>query len=47
MADKPSADPNISGDAYKTLFISRLDYGIEEKDLRKVFSAYGAIDDVC
>ncbi|KAF2432428.1 hypothetical protein EJ08DRAFT_695538 [Tothia fuscella] len=42
----PTADPNVKGDAYKTLFVSRLDYSVDEKDLRAAFQSYGPIDSI-
>jgi U1 small nuclear ribonucleoprotein len=43
---KPQQDPNIRGDAYKTLFISRLSYDVTTKDLEREFSRFGAIERV-
>lgn len=41
---KPTEDPNIRGDAYRTLFLSRLNYDTDEKDLEREFGRYGAIE---
>ncbi|GLD92878.1 hypothetical protein PINS_up001457 [Pythium insidiosum] len=38
-----SADPQIEGDPYATLFVGRLNYATTEETLREVFTAYGAI----
>ena len=43
---KPAEDPNIKGDAFKTLFVSRLDWNIEPRDLEKEFGRYGPIERV-
>jgi U1 small nuclear ribonucleoprotein len=43
---KPHEDSNIRGDAYKTLFISRLSYDATTKDLEREFSRFGAIERV-
>lgn len=40
----PSFDPQVRGDAYKTLFISRLSYEVVENDLEKEFSRFGPIE---
>ncbi|ORY86163.1 U1 snRNP-associated protein Usp101, partial [Protomyces lactucae-debilis] len=40
----PAEDPEVRGDPYKTLFVSRLAYSVTESDLRTVFEPYGAID---
>ncbi|KAL8683873.1 MAG: hypothetical protein Q9186_000216 [Xanthomendoza sp. 1 TL-2023] len=37
-------DPNVRGDAFKTLFVSRLSYDVTEKDLEREFGKYGAIE---
>ncbi len=43
---KPSEDPQIRGDAFKTLFISRLSYDTEVKDLEREFGRFGPIERV-
>lgn len=43
---KPSEDPNIRGDAFKTLFVSRLPYVCTTKDLEKEFGRFGPIERV-
>lgn len=40
---KPAANPNATGDAYKTLFVARLAYSTTEATLRTVFSDYGTV----
>lgn len=42
----PREDPNIRGDAYKTLFVSRLSYEATTKDLEREFSRFGPIERV-
>ncbi|KAI4173886.1 MAG: hypothetical protein LQ343_002654 [Gyalolechia ehrenbergii] len=37
-------DPQVRGDAFKTLFVSRLSYDVTEKDLEREFGKYGAIE---
>ncbi|KAI4132654.1 MAG: hypothetical protein LQ338_000594 [Usnochroma carphineum] len=37
-------DPQIRGDAFKTLFVSRLSYDATEKDLEREFGKFGAIE---
>ncbi|GAB7347117.1 hypothetical protein MBLNU459_g3242t2 [Dothideomycetes sp. NU459] len=43
---RPKEDPNIVGDPLKTLFVGRLSYNADEKDLEREFSRYGPIDRV-
>lgn len=43
---KPAEDPNIRGDAFKTLFVSRLSYDTEVKDLEREFGRFGPIERV-
>ncbi|KAF2453629.1 U1 small nuclear ribonucleoprotein of 70kDa MW N terminal-domain-containing protein [Lineolata rhizophorae] len=40
----PKEDPNIRGDPFKTLFVSRLNYDVEVKDLEREFGRYGPIE---
>ena len=40
-------DPNIRGDAFKTLFVARLSYDTTEKDLEREFGRFGPIERVC
>ncbi|KAG0231209.1 hypothetical protein BGW41_002237 [Actinomortierella wolfii] len=42
----PNADPKVGGDPYKTLFISRLNYQVTEKELRREFEMYGPIENI-
>ena len=42
----PTTDNNIRGDAFKTLFVSRLNYDVDVKDLEREFGRYGAIERV-
>lgn len=44
--DNPNDDPNIRGDAFKTLIVARLDYRADEQDLEREFSRYGPIERV-
>ena len=46
MLDKPNEDPNIRGDAFKTLIVARLSYEADERDLERDFSRYGPIERV-
>lgn len=39
----PSDDPNIKGDPFKTLFVARLDWNVESKELEREFGRYGPI----
>jgi hypothetical protein len=39
----PSKDPEAQGDPFTTLFLSRLDYSVTEKDLQREFEMYGPI----
>lgn len=41
---KPKEDPNIQGDPFRTLFVSRLSYDVESKDLEREFGRYGPIE---
>lgn len=43
---KPTEDPDIHGDPFKTLFIGRLGYDVERKDLEREFERYGALERV-
>lgn len=45
--DKPQEDPNIRGDAFKTLIVARLSYDATEKDLEAEFGRFGPIERVC
>ncbi|KAJ9155105.1 U1 small nuclear ribonucleoprotein [Pleurostoma richardsiae] len=40
----PNEDPNIRGDAFKTLVVARLSYDATEEDLEKEFGRMGAIE---
>ena len=44
--DNPSTDPQVRGDAYKTLFIARLSYDVKESDLEREFGRFGPIERV-
>ena len=44
--DKPSQDPKIVGDAFKTLFVARLAYNVTPDDLEREFGRYGPIENV-
>ena len=41
---KPKDDPNIRGDGFKTMFIGRLSYDTDIKDLEKEFARFGPIE---
>lgn len=43
----PANDPNIRGDAFKTLMVSRLSYDANEEDLEREFGRIGTIERVC
>lgn len=43
---KPSEDPNVKGDPFKTLFVGRLSYDVTEKDLEREFGRFGPIERV-
>ncbi|KAK2767059.1 hypothetical protein FQN54_006377 [Arachnomyces sp. PD_36] len=40
----PNEDPQVRGDAFKTLFVSRLSYDVKEADLERDFSRFGPIE---
>ena len=44
---EPDDDPNVRGDAFKTLFVARLSYDTKEKDLEREFGRFGVIERVC
>ena len=44
--DKPDDDPNIRGDAFKTLIVARLSYDADERDLEREFGRFGPIERV-
>lgn len=46
VIDKPTEDPNIRGDAFKTLIVARLSYDANEQDLEREFSRHGPIERV-
>ncbi|KAF2087873.1 hypothetical protein K490DRAFT_40882 [Saccharata proteae CBS 121410] len=41
---KPKEDPNARGDGFKTLFVGRLSYDTEVKDLEREFGRFGPIE---
>ncbi|KAG5994942.1 hypothetical protein E4U43_003145 [Claviceps pusilla] len=43
----PNQDPNIRGDAFKTLIVARLSYDADERDLEREFGRFGPIERVC
>lgn len=47
LPDKPHEDPNIRGDAFKTLIVARLSYDATEQDLESEFGRFGPIERVC
>lgn len=44
--DKPQEDPNIRGDAFKTLIVARVSYDATEQDLEAEFGRFGPIERV-
>lgn len=44
--DKPNEDPNIRGDAFKTMIVARLSYEADERDLEREFGRFGPIERV-
>jgi len=42
----PKNDPNMTGDAYKTLFVGRLAFDVGEDDLKHEFEYYGNVTQV-
>ena len=44
--DKPAEDPNVRGDAFKTLIVARLSYEADERDLEREFGRFGPIERV-
>jgi U1 small nuclear ribonucleoprotein len=47
LPDHPQEDPNIRGDAFKTLIVARLSYDANEQDLEREFGRFGPIERVC
>jgi U1 small nuclear ribonucleoprotein 70kDa len=43
---KPNEDPNIRGDAFKTMIVARLSYEATEHDLEREFNRFGPIERV-
>ena len=43
-ADAPENDPQVRGDAFKTLFVARLSYDTKETDLEREFGRFGPIE---
>ena len=41
---KPNEDPNIRGDAFRTMIVARLSYEADERDLDREFSRFGKIE---
>ena len=44
---QPENDPQVRGDAVKTLFLGRLAYEAKESDLEREFGRFGPIERVC
>lgn len=42
----PNDDPNATSDPYRTLFIGRLSYDVDEEKLKREFEYYGAVSSV-
>jgi U1 small nuclear ribonucleoprotein len=45
--DNPDKDPQVRGDPFKTIFVSRLSYDTKETDLEREFGRFGPIERVC
>jgi U1 small nuclear ribonucleoprotein 70kDa len=45
-ADKPAEDPKVQGDAFKTLFLARLAYGVTDSDIEREFARFGPIESI-
>ena len=43
---RPEEDEKIRGDAVRTLFVSRISYEVEERDLEREFGRFGALERV-
>ncbi|EDQ91989.1 uncharacterized protein MONBRDRAFT_22712 [Monosiga brevicollis MX1] len=43
---KPKENPKATSDPFKTLFVGRLSYALDEEVLKKEFSTYGPVKDV-
>lgn len=46
LSVKPAEDPQVRGDPFKTLFVSRLSYDVKESDLEREFGRFGPIERV-
>jgi len=44
LPDSPVKDPQIRGDAFKTLFVARLSFEVKESDLEREFGRFGPIE---
>ncbi|KAF4620095.1 hypothetical protein G7Y89_g14727 [Cudoniella acicularis] len=44
LSYKPQEDPNIRGDAFKTLIVARLSYDATDQDLESEFGRFGPIE---
>lgn len=42
----PENDPHVTGDPFKTLFVGRLAYSVNEMDLSRFFSRFGEVEKV-
>jgi U1 small nuclear ribonucleoprotein 70kDa len=42
----PNSDPNVTADAYKTLFVANMSYDTTEKKLRREFEQFGPITSI-
>lgn len=43
---KANENPEVTGDAYKTLFVARLDYNVTAEELKEEFEYYGQVNKV-
>lgn len=46
MWDPASANPTVSGDPFKTLFVARINYDTSESKLRREFEVYGPVKQI-
>lgn len=47
FSDDPHGNAEQNSDAYKTLFVTRINYDTSESKLRREFETYGPIRKVC
>jgi len=44
FTDQPDNDQHVRGDAFKTLFVARISFDTEPKDLEREFGRFGPIE---